>query len=231
MQLDVTSLSAGYGRMTILHDLNFAAKPGEITCLLGPNGAGKSTLMKALAGQLAVTAGDITLDGRSVVGLGPLQIGKLGVGYVPQEHNVFTELSVQDNLRASSLAFRGGEGRIEEVYKRFTILKDRSRQMASTLSGGERQTLAIATALLAAPKILLLDEPTAGLAPIFIDRIVKWIGELAFDGMGVVWVVEQNPEHILSSSTMTFVMEAGRIREVLESKRLLEPGRLEAAML
>lgn len=231
MRLEIIGLNSGYGKMTILHDLNFSAAPGEITCLLGPNGAGKSTLMKTIAGQLPVTRGDMTADGKSFAGLGALQICRLGIGYVPQERNVFTELSVRDNLAASSLAFAGASARVEDVLKRFPILRERSRQLASTLSGGERQTLAIATALLAAPSVILLDEPTAGLAPIFVDRIVNWVKELAVEGMCVVWVVEQNPEKILSSSTTTFVMEAGRMRDVLESRSLLEPGRLEQAML
>lgn len=231
MQLEISALESGYGKVTILHGLNLAAAPGEITCLLGPNGAGKSTLMKTIAGQLPVTAGDMTLDGKSIAGLGPLQICKSGIGYVPQDRNVFTQLSVRDNLAAASLAYPGAAARIDDVFKRFPILLERSRQNASTLSGGERQTLAIATALLAAPKIMLLDEPTAGLAPLFVDRIVNWIKELASDGMCVIWVVEQNPEKILSSSGTTFVMEAGRIRDVLDSRSLLEPGRLEQVML
>lgn len=231
MQLEITGLESGYGKATILHSLSFSAAPGEITCLLGPNGAGKSTLMKTIAGQLPVTAGDMTANGKSFAGLSPLRICKLGIGYVPQERNVFTQLSVRDNLAAASLAFPGALARVEDVLRRFPILRDRSRQLASTLSGGERQTLAIATALLAAPSVILLDEPTAGLAPIFVDRIVAWVKELAAEGMCIIWVVEQNPEKILSSSRTTFVMEAGRIRDVLDSKSLLEPGRLEQVML
>lgn len=229
--LEVADLSSGYGRMTILHGLSLSAAAGEITCLFGPNGAGKSTLMKTIAGQLTVMGGSIRANGTPLAGLNALQICRLSIGYVPQERNVFTGLTVNDNLQAASLAFPHAGARVDEVFRRFPILKERSQQLASTLSGGERQTLAIATALLAAPKILLLDEPTAGLAPLFVDRIVSWIRELAAEGLCIVWVVEQNPEKILSSSRTTFILEAGRIKDVLDSRSLLEPGRLEQAML
>ncbi len=231
MQLDIVGLKSGYGNVTILHGLDFSARAGEITCVLGPNGVGKSTLMKTIAGQLAVTGGDIKISGKSIAGFGPLRTCRAGIGYVPQERNVFTELSVRDNLAAASLAFAGASGKIDDVFRRFPILHERARQAASTLSGGERQTLAIVMALLAEPKIILLDEPTAGLAPIFVDRIVDWIKELAVQGMCVVWVVEQNPEKILSISTTTYVLEAGRNKHKLESRSLLEAGKLEEVLL
>ncbi len=231
MQLEIAGLTSGYGNVTILHGLDFAAKPGEITCVLGPNGAGKSTLMKTIAGQLAVTSGDIMIDRSSIAGHGPLRTCKAGVGYVPQERNVFTELSVRDNLAAASLAFAGAAAKIDDVFRRFPILRERARQRASTLSGGERQTLAISMALLAGPEIILLDEPTAGLAPIFVDRIVDWIKELAAQGMCVIWVVEQNPEKILAISGTTYIIEAGRIKDVLASQSLLAPGMLAQVLL
>ena len=145
--------------------------------------------------------------------------------------NVFAELSVRDNLQVSSFAFEGAADRVEDVLNRFPILGERSDQLASTLSGGERQTLAIATALVAGPDILVLDEPTAGLAPIFVDRIVGWIGELVQEGMGVAWVVEQNPEKILNMSEKAYVLDAGKNSATMDSKTLLEPGRLEEILL
>ena len=231
MRLDVTAIKSGYGKVTILHGVDFSALPGEITCVLGPNGAGKSTLMKTIAGQLPAIEGDITADGASIAGFGALRTCMLGIGYVPQGGNVFAELSVRDNLMASAQAFAGASGRIDEVHRRFPIFLERATQNASTLSGGERQTLAIAMALIAGPKVLVLDEPTAGLAPIFVDRIVDWVRELASGGMGVVWVVEQDPEKILAVSKTTYVIKAGRTAEVLESGSLLEPGRLEQVLL
>ncbi|WP_372804208.1 ATP-binding cassette domain-containing protein, partial [Paracoccus seriniphilus] len=171
------------------------------------------------------------IDGRPVQGLNALQATRLGIGYVAQENNTFREMSVRDNLLASALAFDGTDALIEETYRRFPILKERAHQQAGTLSGGERQTLAIANALLASPQLLILDEPTAGLAPIFVDRIVEWITELAQSGMSVIWVVEQNPEKILKISRTTWMFDAGRNRETLPSEALLEPGRLEAMLL
>jgi ABC-type branched-subunit amino acid transport system ATPase component len=231
MRLEVKGLKSGYGKVQILHGLDFIAPPQEITTVLGANGAGKSTLMKTISGHLPVMAGELSFNGNSLVGHSPLGICKSGVGYVPQEQNVFAEMTVRDNLQASSLAFDGADERIDEVLRRFPILKERSSQNASTLSGGERQTLAVATALVAGPDVLILDEPTAGLAPIFVDRIVEWVRELSQDGMGVVWVVEQNPEKILSISETAYVIDAGRNSNTVESKSLLEPGRLEEVLL
>lgn len=231
MQLEVNSLKSGYGKVQILHGVDLTIPSGEITTVLGPNGAGKSTLMKTIASHLPVMAGEIHHNGQKLNDLGPLHVCKAGVGFVPQEGNVFAELSVKDNLQVSSFAFEGAAERVEEVLKRFPILGERSDQLASTLSGGERQTLAIATALVAGPDILILDEPTAGLAPIFVDRIVGWVCELVQEGMGVAWVVEQNPEKILSVSEKAYVIDAGKNSATMESKTLLEPGRLEEILL
>jgi branched-chain amino acid transport system ATP-binding protein len=231
MKLEVKGLHSGYGKVTILHDVDFVALPAEITCVLGSNGAGKSTLMKTIAGHLPVEKGDILLDGRSVRRHSALQCAHDGVGYVPQNNNTFAQMSVIDNLRVSALAFEGAHDRITETFRRFPILKERSHQMAATLSGGERQTLAIANALLAGPRLLILDEPTAGLAPIFVDRIIDWIRELVVEGMSVIWVVEQDPEKILRISRRTWLFEAGRNREALPSEALLKPGCLEEMFL
>lgn len=231
MQLEVKALKSGYGKVQILHGIDLIAPAGEITAVLGPNGAGKSTLMKTIAGHLPVMAGEIRYRGNSLAGHTALSICKEGIGYVPQERNVFAELTVRDNLSAAALAFEGAQERIEEVLRRFPILGERAGQLASTLSGGERQTLAIAMALVAGPDVLILDEPTAGLAPIFVDRIVSWVRELAQDGMGVIWVVEQNPEKILATSGTAYVVDAGRNSETMAAKTLLEPGRLEEVLL
>jgi ABC-type branched-subunit amino acid transport system ATPase component len=231
MKLEVNGLHSGYGKVTILHGMNFVAEPGEITCVLGPNGAGKSTLMKTIAGHLPVDRGDILIDGTSIAKSTALETTRSGVGYVPQEHNTFAEMTVRDNLLASALSFSDTGARIDNTYERFPILKERSGQLASTLSGGERQTLAVANALIAAPKILMLDEPTAGLAPIFVDRIVDWVCELAQSGITVIWVVEQNPEKILKISRTTWMFDAGCNRETLPSADLLQPGRLEEMLL
>lgn len=231
MQLEVKGLKSGYGKVQVLHGIDLTVQSGAITTILGANGAGKSTLMKTIGGHLPIIEGEIVHKGQHLNEIGPLHVCMAGVGLVPQDKNVFAELSVRDNLQASAAAFEGAEERVAEVLKRFPILQERGNQLASTLSGGERQTLAIATALVAGPDILLLDEPTAGLAPIFVDRIVGWVEELAQDGTGVAWVVEQNPEKILAISEDAYVLDAGRVTEVLKSKSLLEPGRLEEVLL
>ncbi len=231
MKLEVKAVHSGYGKVTILHGIDFCAESGEITCVLGANGAGKSTLMKTIAGHLPVSSGEIAVDGKAITGSTALEVTRSGIAYVPQEGNTFAELTVRDNLQASALNFAGTGPRIEETYDRFPILKERAHQQASTLSGGERQTLAIANALIGAPKFLILDEPTAGLAPIFVDRIVDWVCELSRKGMSVIWVVEQNPEKILKISRTTWMIDAGRNRETLPSADLLQPGRLEEMLL
>jgi len=231
MKLDVSALHSGYGKVTILHGVNFVAQSGEITCVLGPNGAGKSTLMKTIAGHLSVNKGEITVNGRFITKDKALNVTRSGVAYVPQEYNVFAEMTVRDNLIASALSFSNTRARIDNTYERFPILKERSGQLASTLSGGERQTLAVANALIGSPKLLILDEPTAGLAPIFVDLIVEWVCELVQSGMTVVWVVEQNPEKILKISTTTWMFDSGCNQETLPSSDLLKPGKLEEMLL
>lgn len=158
---------------------------GAFVGLIGPNGAGKTTLIKAIAGHLPATSGTATLDGQNLAGLAPQQVARLGVGYVPQDHNVFRELTVRDNLRVASLAFPDAAQRTDGVFDRFPILAERASQRAATLSGGERQTLAVSCALIAEPKVLLLDEPTAGLAPLFVGQMVEWVSSLAAEGMAV----------------------------------------------
>lgn len=231
MLLEVNELESGYGKVTVLHEVNLSVAAGEIVVILGPNGAGKSTLTKTIAGHLRPTGGKILFDGEDVTGHSAQDVSRLGIGYVPQEDNVFRELSVRDNLRVVTLAFPEAQSRVENVFERFPILAERATQRAATLSGGERQTLAMSSALIADPRILLLDEPTAGLAPLFIGQMVDWVSELAADGMAVVWVVEQNPDKILAASTRTYLFEGGRSMAEFESSELLKPGRLQELLL
>ena len=226
MLLEVDGLQSGYGKLTVLHGVELTADAGRITTVLGPNGAGKSTIMKTVAGHLPVKAGRILFDGEDIAAMGALDAARAGIGYVPQGGNVFAGLSVRDNLRAAALFHEGAEDRVADVLRRFPILDERGSQFASSLSGGERQTLAIATALIGAPRLLLLDEPTAGLAPIFVDHIIDWVRELTETGMGVIWVIEQNPEKVLALSGHTHVIEAGRTAQTLPSHELLQDGRV-----
>ena len=231
MLLEVQGLVSGYGKVTVLHGVTFNVAAGEIVVVLGPNGAGKSTLMKTIAGHLTPTSGTVTLEGADITGLSAGDAARRGVGYVPQEQNVFRELTVRDNLRVAGLRFAGMQDRLDAVFTRFPFLAERANQRAATLSGGERQTLAVSSALVGDPRVLLLDEPSAGLAPLFIKRMVTWVQELADTGMGVAWVVEQNPEMVLAASTRTYLVEGGRVTDTFVSKELLKPGRLKRTAL
>lgn len=231
MLLEARDLHAGYGKVQILHGIEFSAAASDIVTVLGPNGAGKSTLMRALAGHID-RRGEIEFQGTRIERLPPHQIAARGLGYVPQERNVFGEMTVADNLRIGALTSgENGRRRIEDVLATFPILAERRGQRADTLSGGQRQILAIASALVAAPELLLLDEPSAGLAPQVVDQIVDWVSRLASEGTGIVWVVEQNPEPILAVSSQTYLLEGGVMTRKVASRELLDPGRLEAFLL
>ena len=228
MLLEVRDIYSGYGKLTILHGVSIDADEGEIVMLIGANGAGKTTLMKTISGHLRPTAGEVRLAGERIDGLGASGVAMAGVGYVPQEQNVFGEMSVLDNLRIGAL---DDPDAVEEALTRFPILAERAAQRADTLSGGERQILAISAALVSRPRVLLLDEPTSGLAPLFVDQIVQWITTEASGGTSVIWVVEQNPEPILRVSQRVFLMEGGQLSDEMDAGSLLEPGRLERLLL
>ncbi len=231
MILELHNVHAGYGKITILHGVSLTAGRGEIITVIGPNGAGKSTLMKAVAGHLPTTEGEVQLDGVRIDGSGASKAAAAGVGYVPQERNVFEELSVIENLRVTANAARDATNTIDATFERFPFLAERGNQRADTLSGGERQILAISAALAGRPRVLLLDEPTSGLAPIFVQNIVDWISEVAEEGTAVVWVVEQSPEAILRISDRTYVMDGGQISREIPSSELLDPEELRKVFL
>ncbi|MGH8913544.1 MAG: ABC transporter ATP-binding protein [Acidimicrobiia bacterium] len=226
------ALESGYGKLTVLHGVSIHADAGEVISVLGPNGAGKSTLMKTIAGHLPAKAGHIELNGKRIDGEDPFHIATSGVGYVPQEDNVFGDMTVMENLEVGAYSTgKSATELIEAVFERFPILEERRQQRASTLSGGERQTLAVSSALVTGSDLLLLDETTAGLAPKFAQEIVRWITEVAGQGTTVIWVLEQNPELVLEISQRTYLLDGGRIRSEMPSSELLEPGKLEEVLL
>lgn len=233
MLLDIQGLKSGYGKVTILHGVDLQLASDELIVLLGANGAGKTTLLKTLAGHLRFSDGAIRLNDKPLESKAdPSQRAARGVGYVPQENNVFAPLSVLENLRVSLVdRVHEEEDRLNEVFERFPILHERKDQRASTLSGGERQILAITSALLQRPDLLLLDEPTSGLSPLFIDMIVDWMNELVATNTGVIWVVEQNPEPVLQASSRAYVLAGGRIVKEGPSADLLKSGELERVLL
>jgi len=232
MLLEVSELESGYGKLTVLHGVSVRVAEGEVVSILGPNGAGKSTLMKTIAGHLPVSRGEVSFKGQRIEGKGPYQVASSGIGYVPQDNNVFGDMTVLENLELGAFGVgREAAQLIDAVLERFPILSERRQQRASTLSGGERQALAVSSALITGSDLLLLDETTAGLAPKLVDQIVSWVVEFADRGTGVIWVLEQNPEVILDISRRTYLMVGGQVTAELESEELLQPGRLEEVML
>jgi len=210
--LDVQNLDAGYGRMQILFDITLDVRPDEQVLVFGPNGAGKSTLMKALVGLLAPSAGRVTVLGRDLTDQPAETVVRSGLGYVPQIENVFGSLSVEDNLVMGGLPLgRARHKRITAMYEQFPVLAEKRRQRAGTLSGGQRQMLAMARALIMQPQVLLLDEPTAGLAPQMVDSMFATIGEIAATGTAIL-MVEQNAKQALAHVDRGYVLENGRVR-------------------
>ena len=211
--LDVSDLVTAYGKIEALKGVSLHVESGRITCLLGPNGAGKTTLMMSIAGILQPRRGSIKLGGDELVGLTPARIVSKGVALVPENRLVFPQMSVRENLQAG--AYQRNDtaeiaADIERMYARFPRLKERREQLAGTLSGGEQQMLAVARALMSRPRVLLMDEPSLGLAPMIVAEIFNIISELNRDGT-TIFLVEQNAHMALKVADQFFLMEQGRI--------------------
>ncbi len=228
--LALKGVSGGYGRLTVIHEATLHVESGEIVVLLGPNGAGKTTLLRTIAGHLPVSAGTVMLDGDDVTDRDAFERTRRGVGYVPQEKNVFGSLTVAENLAAASLSQPDLAHLVGPIMDRFPRLGERRAQRASTLSGGERQMLAVGSAMAGDPRILLLDEPTAGLAPRFVDEMVEWMREVAAGGRAVLWVVEQDPERVLGAASRAYLMAGGEIRDERPAASLNDPELLRQVL-
>ncbi len=211
--LDVTDLVTAYGKIEALKGVSLRVEAGRITCLLGPNGAGKTTLMMTMAGILKPRRGSIRLDGCELVGLSPARIVAQGVALVPENRLVFPQMSVRENLLAGAYQRRDKAdiaADIESMYDRFPRLRERREQLAGTLSGGEQQMLAVARALMSRPRLLLMDEPSLGLAPLIVKEIFDIVAELNRDGT-TIFLVEQNAHMALQVAHQFFLMEQGRV--------------------
>jgi branched-chain amino acid transport system ATP-binding protein/neutral amino acid transport system ATP-binding protein len=208
--LQVDSAVGGYSAAdTILKGVSMHAAAGEIVAILGPNGAGKSTLLKAIAGQLDVREGAVMLGDDKLNGLRPREIAQRGVAYVPQESNVFPTMSIRENLEIGGyLAPKHVTERMDEMFRRFPMLADKKREAARTLSGGQRQVLAVAIALMVAPKLMLLDEPSAGLSPVATAELFDTIRGIRDAGVAVV-LVEQNALDALGLAERAYILTAG----------------------
>ena len=211
--LEIQGLACAYGKIEALREVSLSAKAGEVTCLLGPNGAGKTTLMMTLAGILQPTRGSITFEGESLLGLSPAQIVDRGLALVPENRLVFPALSVRENLMAG--AYRRKDraaiaNDIEHQLNRFPRLRERIDQLAGTLSGGEQQMLALARALMSRPRLLLMDEPSVGLAPKVVAEIFGIVRQLHAEGTSI-FLVEQNVHMALKVAQHFFLLQQGRV--------------------
>ena len=221
--LNVQSLTAGYvPGLPILKDVNMCLGRGEIVAVIGPNGAGKSTLIKAIAGLVLVEEGTIMLGARNLVGIRPDEMAIFGIAYVPQTNNIFRTLTIRQNLM---LAAKRSDGLVDDLIERmftlFEILRGKQMDKGGKLSGGQRQMLAIAMALVAEPKLILMDEPTAGLAPKVAEEILSLVQDIAEKGVSVIFV-EQNVKAALSISNRTYVLAEGRNQIDGSTQELME---------
>jgi branched-chain amino acid transport system ATP-binding protein len=209
--LEVVGLRAGYGETRVLHGLSFSAKPGKVTAILGRNGAGKSTTLKTIMGLLPASEGGVAFDGAALVGRPPYEIAKLGVAYVPETRDIFPSLTVRENLEMSARRFgRPGGWTIPRVVEMFPRLGERMDNGGAQLSGGEQQMLTIARALLMNPRLLILDEPTEGLAPIIVKQLHGALKRLKADGLAMI-LVEQNFGFATSLADDVLVIGRGRV--------------------
>ena len=225
--------SSGYGRSPVLHEVSMEVKEREIVALIGANGAGKSTLLNTVMGLLRLSSGEITFGGKEIGTLSTPAIVRAGLAQVPERRQLFGTMSVEENLRMGAYARPDRAGiaaALEEQFKLFPILGERRSQAAQTLSGGEQQMLAIARAMMSRPRLLLLDEPSLGLAPLLVERIMGEISRLR-DAGGTVLVVEQNARAGLGIADRGYVMENGRISASGSSKELLNDRIVQEAYL
>lgn len=210
--LDATGMVGGYGGMDILNGIDLAVEAHEIVVIIGANGAGKSTAMKALFGLVNLRAGKVVLDGTDITGAAPNDLVGYGMGYVPQERNVFRTLTVRENLEMGAFLKPAALARVmEQVFTLFPILKEKAGQPAGELSGGQRQMVAVGRALMTEPKLLLLDEPTAGLSPLVMEQIFDRIIAVNKAGIGIL-LVEQNARQALAIAHRGYVLATGRNR-------------------
>ena len=211
--LNVTNIRAGYGAINVLWDVSLAAEKGRLTTIIGPNGAGKTTLLRAIMGLLPVTQGDIKLDGQPLAGKRTWDMADLSVAMIPEGRMVFRDMSVEENLTMG--AFPKAQrshlaARLEESYVMFPRLRERRKQLAGSLSGGEAQMLAMARGLMSDPSLLIIDEPSLGLAPLVVNELFEILARLK-DGKRTIILVEQNTERAVGVADHVYLMQSGKV--------------------
>jgi branched-chain amino acid transport system ATP-binding protein len=225
--LRIAGLSSGYGRVGVLEDINVDVDPHEIVVVLGPNGAGKTTLLNSISGVARATAGSIIFEGRDITGLRPEQVVRLGITHCPEGRQIFQRLTVEENLVAAHVG-RGGksfEALRTEAFDLFPVLKERRNGMASRMSGGQQQMLAIGRALMAEPKLLMLDEPSLGLAPKIVHQIFRIILDLSRNGISIL-LVEQNVQLALECGDYAYLLNTGKVKLHAPAQEMAEHSAL-----
>ncbi|MDB4110906.1 ABC transporter ATP-binding protein [Amylibacter sp.] len=226
-----TGMTGGYGGTDILHNCSITAEKGEIAVIVGPNGAGKSTAMKAIFGMINIHTGTVTLDGEDISVLSPQARVAKGMAFVPQTSNVFPTMSVEENLEMGAFLRKDDiNGTMEQVFDLFPILKDKRSQNAGELSGGQRQQVAVGRALMTQPKVLMLDEPTAGVSPIVMDELFDNIIEVAKAGITIL-MVEQNARQALNIADKGYVLVQGRNKFTDTGEKLLNNPEVRKSFL
>jgi len=230
--LKVSGLKVAYGAIQAVKGVDFEVQQGELVSLIGANGAGKTTTLKAITGVQPVADGDIQFLGHSIKGRGPWELVKQGLVMVPEGRGTFTRMTITENLQMGAYVRNDGEidADIDKVFEIFPRLKERRTQLAGTMSGGEQQMLAMGRALMARPKVLLLDEPSMGLSPIMVDKIFEVVADIHSRGTTVL-LVEQNASRALGLANRGYVMESGEVTMSGEAKALLNDPKVRAAYL
>jgi branched-chain amino acid transport system ATP-binding protein len=228
--LSVTALESGYGKIRVLHGLDFNIARGEVVALLGPNGAGKSTMLRALSGLLPATAGQVRFDGQDITNATPRESARVGLVHVIEGHRVFTQISVNDNLLLAGYDLPRGEraARVDEALSFFPEIAAKRNERGGALSGGQQQMLTVAQGLVRRPRLLMLDEPSAGLSPVLVDRVLNVIAQLRQQGTAVL-LVEQLLEKALATADRVYALVQGHIVLEAPTSESNLPHRLEQA--
>ena len=222
--LDLKGINAGYGSFQALFDISLTVNAGEAVSVIGPNGAGKTTLMRVISGMTAPFSGEMEMEGKSLSSFPPHQIVELGIAHVPENRRLFPGMTVEDNLKLGAFAktARGDSAKnLEFVYELFPRMKERRSQLAGTMSGGEQQMCAIGRAIMSGPKLLLMDEPSAGLAPVVVQQVFSLVRRIREEGYTVL-IVEQNVQQVLQVVDRAYLLEAGQLIDSGKSEDLLE---------
>jgi len=231
--LEVENLKVAYGDLLALHGVSLAVRPGEMVALVGPNGAGKSTLLKTISGLLVPRAGAIRWEDKTISAAPPQRIVERGIALVPEGRRLFATMTVRENLELGAFTRRARNeknAQFDRIFTLFPRLFERQRQLAGLLSGGEQQMLALGRALMGSPRLLMLDEPSLGLAPKIVEAILSVLAGLSRDGMSML-IVEQNVHSVLALARRAYILESGKIVGAGEGRKLLDDDHVRAAYL